>query len=284
MHELPLHDRPLRVALIGLGAIGLRLAQQLQQHPSRVALVAVLVSHPERCATDMPALAPLVVDNLTQLLERQPDLVVECAGHSAVVAHGEAVLLGGSDLLLVSTGSLADGGVAERLQAAAAHSGRQLLLVAGALGGLDWLGAAQHAGLTEVTYRGRKPPQAWRGSPAEQVLALDTLQTAACFFRGSAREAAARFPRNANVAATLALATLGMERTQVELWADPGVTDNIHEVEAQGAAGHLVLKLQNQPDPDNPRTSLITAYSALRTILDRCSNVALAHPLALSNT
>jgi aspartate dehydrogenase len=171
-------------------------------------------------------------------------------------------------VLLVSVGTLVDDRRLSALQAAARRHGRPLRWVAGAVGGLDWLGAAASAGLDEVVYRGRKPPAAWRGSEAERLVALDGLDAPACFFRGSAREAATRFPRNANVAATVALAGIGPERTVVELWADPDCGGNRHEVLARGAAGEIAVRIDNLPDPDNPRTSLITAHSALRTLLE----------------
>ena len=278
----------LRVALIGFGAIGQRLALGLLARPDDVAITGVLVHElaPALAAAtgvlvheldaaraaacgDLQAVAPLLTDQRGPWLATRPDLVVECAGHAAVDAHAEAVLRACCDLLLVSVGSLTDDARRERLRALAAETGRQVLLVSGAIGGIDWLAAAHDAGLSEVVYRGRKPPSAWRGSPAEAVADLDRLREPVRVFEGTARQAARDFPRNANVAATVALATLGLDQTRVELWADPGVSENRHEVEARGEAGHLRLQLENRPDPDNPRTSLVTAHSVLRAVLNR---------------
>lgn len=258
-----------RIALIGLGAIGQSVAEQLLAHSGDFQIVAVLVQDRAAALAALPELAPHLVDDLTGLLEARPDCVVECAGHGAVDALADPVLRAGCDLVLVSVGALADAQRAERLQATAREAGRQLLLVSGAIGGLDWLGAAAGAGLREVTYRGRKPPRAWRGTEAEGLLDLGALAAPACFFRGSAREAASRYPLNANVAASVGLAALGLDRTMVELWADPTVHENVHEVEADGEAGHLLLRLNNRPDPRNPRTSAITAHSVLRRLLQR---------------
>lgn len=264
----------LRVALIGFGAIGQRLALGLLARPDDVAITGVLVHElaPALAAATGPlaGLRERVTDDRAAwLAAARPDLVVECAGHAAVDAHAEAVLRACCDLLLVSVGSLTDDARRERLRALAAETGRQVLLVSGAIGGIDWLAAAHDAGLSEVVYRGRKPPSAWRGSPAEAVADLDRLREPVRVFEGTARQAARDFPRNANVAATVALATLGLDQTRVELWADPGVSENRHEVEARGEAGHLRLQLENRPDPDNPRTSLVTAHSVLRAVLNR---------------
>lgn len=269
----------LRVALIGFGAIGQRLARGLLAHPDTIELTGVLVHELEPAQAtahgELRAVLPLLTDQREAWLAGRPQLVVECAGHAAVDAHAEAVLRAGCDLLLASVGALTDDARLARLRALATEAGRQVLLVSGAIGGIDWLSAARGAGLREVVYRGRKPPAAWCGSAAESVLKLETLDAPARVFEGSAREAARAYPRNANVAATVALATLGLDETRVELWADPGVSENCHEVEAWGAAGHLLLRLENRPDPENPRTSLVTAHSALQAVLNRSAAVVL---------
>lgn len=264
---------PLRVALIGHGAIGRVIARELLAlgPASGLALVGVLCRHAEEGA-GLPV--PVCTDRRA-LLALEPELVVEAAGHEVVREHGPACLAAGADLLVVSVGALAEASLLEALEAAAQRHGRQVLLPSGALAGLDWLQSARLAGLERVCYRSRKPPQAWQGTPAEQALDLARVSEPAVFFRGSAREAATLYPKNANVAATLALCTLGLDRTQVELIADPGAGGNVHEIEAQGGIGRLQLQVQNQPAPDNPKTSLVTPYSALRTLLARRAALAL---------
>ncbi|MFZ4286460.1 aspartate dehydrogenase [Variovorax sp. HJSM1_2] len=269
----------LRVALIGFGAIGQRLARGLLAHSEAIEITGILVHElePAQAAAhgDLAGLRPLLSVERAPWLAQRPALVVECAGHAAVDAHAEAVLSSGCDLLLASVGALTDDIRLARLRALATGAGRQVLLVSGAIGGIDWLSAACDAGLGKVVYRGRKPPAAWAGSPAAASLSLDALAAPALVFAGSARDAARDYPRNANVAATVALASLGLDHTSVELWADPGVSENCHEVEAWGEAGHMLLRLENRPDHDNPRTSMITAHSLLRAVLNYCAPVVL---------
>ncbi len=82
-------------------------------------------------------------------------------------------------------------------------------------------------------------------------------------FEGNAYDAAAGFPANVNVAAALALAGVGPERTTVRIWADPGVTRNIHTVRVESDAARLTMTVENVPSEVNPRTGKLTALSVL---------------------
>jgi aspartate dehydrogenase len=143
-----------------------------------------------------------------------------------------------------------------------------VLLPAGAIGGIDAIAAMRLNGLKKVRYRSRKPPPAWRGSPAEKVADLDTLTTRTVLYRGHAGEAALLYPENANAAAAVALAGLGFEATQVELVADPEAPGNVHEIEAEGAAGRFAIALQGKPSRTNPKTSALAALSVARALVN----------------
>ena len=128
-------------------------------------------------------------------------------------------------------------------------------------------------GLTAVRYRSRKPPAAWRGSPAEQVADLGKLTSRTVLYRGNAGEAALRYPQNANVAAAVALAGLGFDATQVELVADPEAPGNVHEIEAESAAGRFAITLQGKPSRTNPKTSALAALSVARALLNEAARI-----------
>jgi aspartate dehydrogenase len=215
------------------------------------------------------ATAKSVSTDITGLLADAPDAIVECAGHSAVRQYGEAVLGGGCDFVVISIGALADDALHATLLSIAKRHRVQLVLPAGAVGGLDALGAARLSGLRAVTYTGRKPPAAWRGSPAERLLDLDALSAPEIFFDGTARQAATEYPQNANVAAAVAIAGLGFDATKVRLIADPAAIRNVHEISVRAGCGDFNVQLEGHPSPLNPKTSLMAGFSMAREIINR---------------
>jgi len=262
------------LALIGCGAIAEAVAGYLADHDS-VELGVVIV----RPGSDEKARSlfgeDIEIASTFDDVTRQVDLVVDCAGHEALREHGEVFLSKGINLLTVSSGALADAGLFDRLAAAARLGGAQLRVVSGAIGALDALSAGSVGTLTKVTYRGRKPPQGWRGSPAETKLDLDALTEPAVHFSGNARDAALQYPKNANVAASVALAGIGFDDTEVELIADPGVQRNVHEVVAEGDFGRSEFRIEGDSLPDNPRSSALTAMSVVREILNPTSPIVI---------
>lgn len=260
-------SRHVDVALIGLGAIGRAIVERAAALPG-VCITDVVVSERSLEASRRWLAGRAQVH--TQL-PAHCRLALECAGHGAIAQHVLPALARGTECAMLSVGALSEPGLPEQLEQAAAQGRTQVHLLAGAIGGIDAIAAARLAGLDSVTYIGRKPPSGWRGSPAEQVLDLNALQAPTVFLQASAREAARLYPKNANVAATVSLAGLGLDATQVRLVADPTVTENIHEVELRGAFGEMRLSMRGKPLPDNPKTSALTVLSALRFLRNRAA-------------
>ena len=267
----------LSVTMIGCGAIGAGVLELLQRDADlRIdAVVVPRAGHAEARAT-LERWAPWarLVERVDEV-EAAPDLLVECAGHAAVEEHVLPALARGIPCVVASIGALADADLARRIEDAARAGRTQVQLLSGAIGGIDALAAARVGGLDEVIYTGRKPPQAWKGTPAERACDLDALTAAHLIFSGSAAEAALLYPKNANVAATLSLAGLGLQRTQVQLYADPGVDENVHHVQARGAFGRFELTMRGRPLAANPKTSALTVYSVVRALRNRALPIAI---------
>jgi len=186
------------------------------------------------------------------------ELVVEAATVEAVRDCAELVLSAGKDLVIISVGALADGKLYGRLNELCRRLGTRIHLPSGAIGGLDVIHSAMALGqLDEVSLTTRKPAASLVG---HQVSEKEVV------FDGTAAEAISRFPKNINVAIVLSLAGLGCDETRVKIVADPEATKNTHSIEAVGSFGKMNIQLENEPMPDNPRTSYLAALSVLSTL------------------
>lgn len=247
----------MRAAILGYGAIGKYLADKLPAIPG-LRLEGVF----DPAMTTAPC---HVFQSIEELMETRPDIVVECAGHTALRELGPLILRNKCALIIASVGALADPDLHASLNTAAAEGGH-LVLPGGAAGGLEPLRVARECGLTSVAYRGRKNPRAWMGTYAQELVDLKTIKSCVTFFEGNAREAALRFPQNANIVAALALSGVGFEKTTVKLMADPNVHQNVHRYRAEGDFGYIESEIASVTLPANPKTSHLAASSLLYTI------------------
>lgn len=256
----------LNLCFVGWGAIARRVGELLaERHPQGVDIVAVAVRDHNRRRDDLPAGVRLISEP-SELAELDLDMVIEAAGRDAVAVWGEAALRYAARFIVSSTSAFCDDALLQRLVAVAEEAGSRIVIPSGALGDLGALAAASILPLEEVVHTIVKPPRAWHGTAAETMLDLEALEAASPFFEGSAREAADRFPQNANVAVISALSGIGLDRTRVVLVADPAASRNAHRVEASGAFGRLDLTLENQPLATNPKSSEMTALSLVRLV------------------
>jgi aspartate dehydrogenase len=109
----------------------------------------------------------------------------------------------------------------------------QIIVPSGALLGLDAVTAAAEGRIHSVRLITRKPPRSLAGAPylVANSISVEGLNAPRLVFSGNARGAAAGLPGNVNVAAVLALAGIGPDRTGAEIWTAPPLERNCHTVE-----------------------------------------------------
>jgi aspartate dehydrogenase len=268
-----------KIALIGFGAIARIVVDKLKEHDpaGEVRLMGILVrSGRVDEVQKLVGGTVSVVSNIEDLVRLSPNVVVECAGQGAVAEYGESVLRCGIDMMIISTGALADSSLKKKLSGIANNTGARMILPAGAIAGIDGLNALKIGGLESVRYTSTKPPLAWKGTPAETNFDLASLSERTVLFTGPASEAARDYPKNANLAATVALAGLGLEKTEIQLVADPAVApNNVGRIDATGSFGTLTVECRGMPAPDNPKTSATTALSLTYALLKGIDTIVL---------
>jgi aspartate dehydrogenase len=260
----------LRIGIIGGGVIARLILDQIRQGSLRDIEIVGLLGR-NKASRGKPlaeAFGVPFVTSLDKLVEAKPEVVVEAASHDAVRAYAAPLLAAGVSVVVLSGGALVDDALRDRLeQLAAAH--RALLYVpSGGIGGLDALKAVCAAGADEVEIAVTKPPAAWKGIPyvERSGVDLDRLAGPVTLFDGTAREGVPHFPANVNIAAVLALAGIGFDRTRLKVVADPALLFNTHYINIRGRTGLISIKFESVPSPDNPKTAMLACYSALAAL------------------
>jgi aspartate dehydrogenase len=186
-----------------------------------------------------------VVRSLDEMIKLEPSVIVEAASQQAAKEYIKRILKGDIELIVMSVGALLDSDVRSS----------KIHIPSGAIGGLDAIASAALAGISEVVLTTRKNPKVLDMNNREEKLV----------YEGTAREAVKLFPREINVAAALALAA-SPEKVKVRIVSDPKVTRNVHEVKVKWKHGEMLLRFENEPHPENPRTSALAAWSAIRLL------------------
>jgi aspartate dehydrogenase len=259
------------VAIGGLGAIGLPLAQALDAGVEGLALIAVAARDHSKAEANLgnfrsrPRIVAL--DALAQA-----DIVVEAAPAALFDQIARPAIAQGRIFVPASAGALLP---RPHLVEQARASGARIIVPTGALLGLDAVRAAAEGQVDSITMVTRKPPAGLAGAPYLERHGIDLrdLTTPLRVFQGNAFDAAEGFPANVNVAAALALAGIGPERTRVEIWADPGVTRNTHTIQVEAAAARFTMTIENVPSEANPRTGKLTALSVLTCLRSLASTL-----------
>jgi aspartate dehydrogenase len=236
-----------KVGLIGCGAIGTVLAEAMERK---------LVVCDELIVFDIDSTKALklkgalkfpvkIVSSVKKLLDAKPKVVIEAASQQAVREYYDKIIEANVDLVVMSTGALLS----------LDTSSSRVHFSSGAIGGLDALSSATLAGIDEVTLTSRKNPKALGKTNLKETIV----------YEGYAEEAVKLFPREMNVAATLAL-TVKPAKVKVKVVSDPIVKRNIHEITAKWHFGEMSLQFANDPHPDNPHTSALAAWSAIKLL------------------
>jgi aspartate dehydrogenase len=251
----------LRIAIAGLGAIGRAIARRLAGGIPGLELACAAAQDRVKAKSWLDAQrigCPLVA---LETFPQHADIAIECAPAAILEQVCRPMLEAGKQVMVLSAGALLP---RPDLIALAKQHGGRILVPTGALLGLDAVAAAAEGEIHSVRMTTRKPPAGLAGAPylIANNISVDGLREATRVFSGNAREAAAGFPANVNVAAALALAGVGPDRTMIDIWADPAVTRNCHTIEVDSDSARFTLSIENIPS-ENPKTGRIVAQSVI---------------------
>lgn len=267
-------DSKARIAILGCGAIGSRIARSVHNELKNFCRLTGL--H-DRTSGKTVALAKefsnqqLVKSSLTELL-RDCDLMVEAVNAPDSHTFVRQALLAEKHVLAMSVGRLLDN--QDLFELAAQHQ-RSLLIPSGAIAGIDAIKAAGLASIRKITLTTRKPLTGFGDNAylKEKGIDLSRITAETVIFEGDVDTAVKFFPQNINVAATLALASRNKEKISIKIIASPHFQTNSHEIEVDGDSGRITTRTENVPCPDNPKTSYLAVLSGIQTLKEFCQGI-----------
>lgn len=254
----------LKVSLLGCGNIGRFILKFASQGIVNYEIISVFDVDVEKVlgVREELGMGFDVVTNIDNLV-KGCDLVVEAASQDAIRDYSIRILEANRNLMVLSVGALSDENLWKNIMKVAKERNLKVYIPSGAILGLDGLVAAKISRIYSVSLVTRKPPS---------TLGIETDREVVVY-NGTSKEGVRKFPFNVNVAATLGLAGIGLEKTRLKIVADPKVKENIHEIHVIGDFGEFKIMTRNVPSPNNPKTSLITALSAIATLNRISANV-----------
>lgn len=259
--------RKTRIGIIGCGAIGSRIAQSVQRDlKSHCELTALYDIHLDKAQDLAKRLKKKSVakKNYTDLL-KSSDFVIEAVTAVDTLDIIRQAIQAKKHVLAMSVGKLLN---AKSLFQLAKTNRCKILIPSGAVAGIDAIKAAGLVKIDTVTLTTRKPPTGFTSSPhaAEKGIQLDEIKSETVIFDGDVDTAVKLFPKNINVAATIALACGVKDKMRIRILTSPKFKTNSHEIEVRGEFGHLTTRTDNVVCPDNPKTSYLAVLSAIQTL------------------
>jgi aspartate dehydrogenase len=264
----------MKLTIIGCGSIGKTLATILEgtDDVETMYFLDHKRSRIDALAKECPSVK--CAENFEEVLEMS-DLIVETASQTAVKEYIPLALEKGKDVIVMSVGAFVDDDFRDKCKILAKQNKCRIYLPSGAVCGIDGITAAAVEDIEEVILMTYKHPDVFKGVKYIQNkdINLKNLKKPVVVFNGFAKDAVKHFPKNINVAATLSLASLGMENTRVKIVIDPKATRNTHRIIAKGKFGEIECWTRNSPFPDNPKTSYLAALSLVSAVKKMMSSL-----------
>ncbi len=262
-------QKQLNIGIIGLGFIGQTIIEAIVEGHLSLKIEAVFDSNKELLEETRKARTRTrIMENATDFDDC--DIIVECADQSVVEEIFDKAIEKKKYFIPMSIGAfITNDNLYEKYQQLDGKMKKYLVLPSGAIGGIDCIQLLKRVGITKSKLITKKPSNSFIENDyvKNNNISLDTT-IPVTVFSGNAKDAAKFFPKNVNVAARLALATLGPEKTEVEVVADPTSSLNIHKIEVISEVGTYEFSFSNNPSPVNPKTSWLAALSPLQSIYD----------------
>ncbi len=263
------------ISIIGCGAIGSELALSVDrtmiENITISSLLDIKLENTEVLKSKLSNNNPLVFNNFSDYIKsasfKDVNLVIEAASQNALTNYLNEIILLKKDVLVMSVGAFANAEFFSQVIKNVEKNDINLYLPSGAIAGIDAIKSVKSS-ISYVTLTTTKHPNSLKDSPffKKNNIVVDSIKKRTLIFEGSAIEAVENFPANVNVAALLGLTGIGLEKTKVNVIADPSLRINKHEIKVIGKFGELIIRIKNIPSSSNPKTSYLAILSVIESL------------------
>ncbi|CAB3289346.1 putative L-aspartate dehydrogenase [Methanocaldococcus lauensis] len=261
-----------KIGIVGCGVIGSFISKKVVDGTIKNAkIIAVYDRNLEKSKKLSELTGAKICKSIDELVNEDLDLVVECASVKAVEEVATKSLINNKDVLIMSVGALVDKDLFLKLKNLAKKIGRKIYIPSGAIGGLDAIKALRLGEIYKVVLKTVKPIKALEDSLKNLGYDISSIKNSIVVFEGDVFEAIKKFPMNINVSVTLSI--VSEYPAKVVIVADPNAKLNRHEILVESSIGKLKVCVENVPFEENPKTSALAAYSAVRLIRDLSESV-----------
>ena len=263
------------ISIIGCGAIGSELAlsvdRMMIENVTISSLLDIKHENAEILKSKLSNNNPVIFNDFSEYIKsdnfKDVDIVVEAASQNALTSYLNSIISLKKDALVMSVGAFANPEFFSQIIKNVEKNDTNLYLPSGAIAGIDAIKSVRSS-ISYVTITTTKNPNSLKDSPffKKTNLTIDSIKKRTLIFEGSAIEAVQNFPANVNVAALLGLDGIGVEKTKVNVIADPSLRINKHEIKVIGKFGELIVRVKNVPSPTNPKTSYLAILSVIESL------------------
>ena len=257
-----------KIGIIGFGQIGSSLYDQLAESRAGGYKVVGILETNQELADRIPP--DLLKNDLKGLLAEKPDLAVEAAHPDAVRAYAPTVLKQ-CDLMIMSVSAMGDKALEQGILSACRDSGCRLFIPHGATLGLDGL----RDGLSiweEVSITMRKNPRNLSFAAAPHLAPTDDSGET-LIYDGPTRGILSLFPKNVNSHATLALATLGLDKTRSILISDPDLEESVIEIDAAGEGTSIHIERRNPIKGVTGKLTILSIFQSIQNAIGETGEI-----------
>ncbi|MGB7935594.1 MAG: aspartate dehydrogenase [Nitrososphaeraceae archaeon] len=267
-----------KVAVIGYGSIGKEIIASARRHEIPNAKIVAVFDKASQVinSVEIENSDVHLFSDFDEFYNSQTysnlDIIIECASKNAVREYGKKIIESKKDLIVLSVGAFSDKEYLSELQDLSNLNNTRILIPTGAIAGLDSIRSVKKY-LESLSITTTKHPKSFVGAPffKSSRIRLDEITSETVLFEGNAITAIEFFPANVNVAVSIALAGIGLEKTRVKIIADPLISVNKHEIVGKGSFGEIHIVVENIPNPTNPKTSYLASLSAIECLRNLCN-------------